>query len=817
MLSIGKLAAGQEAYYLDAIARGAEDYYREKGEVPGRWAGGGAEQLGLDGAVGDAALTELLSGFDPVTDMELARLGRRVTGFDLTFSAPKSVSLLWGLGERYVSDSVVAGHETAVDAALGYLERHAVFVRRGHAGAEVQPGGGLVAAAFRHRTSRAGDPQLHTHVVVANAAQGGDGRWSALDARHLYAHARTAGYLYEAQLRAELSGRLGVRWGRVENGVADLEGIDWRILVEFSRRRAQILEVLAERGIWSASAARVATLDTRTAKEVHLATATLRADWARRLDSLGHRPKDLIDAALRPQREAEQRSAQAPAALGRQLTDHASHFDRRDVLRALAEDASQGCSINELEHAADDLLADAHIVPLAPSLYGTRYSTTELLTVERHLVDDALARRGQEAGVVTDVSTTVAAYPNLSDEQVEMLRRLTTAGDGIAVVVGAAGTGKTFALDAARLAWEGDGYTVIGCALAARAAAELQASAGIRSTTIAALLGELDRPDVTLPPRAVLIVDEAAMVGTRTLLHLAEHSRRADAKLVLVGDHHQLPEIEAGGAFRTLVRRVGSIDLTENRRQQDPVERAALAQLRAGNAHGAVERLSAHGRIVLSPTAEQTRDRMVHEWLDSRRRGEDAIMLALRRTDVDDLNHRARKLLRSEGAIGDDRLEAAGRAFAVGDAVIALRNDRRLGLLNGQRAIVVEIDRNTRGMRVDAGDECVDVPAAYLDAGCVDHAYAMTAHKAQGLTCDRSLLLGNDDVYREAGYTALTRGRLENRLYAVVPDGRAALTISTGGDVVENALGRSRQQLAAIDLRVTVEPSAMDDGVGIDL
>jgi Ti-type conjugative transfer relaxase TraA len=816
MLSIGKLAAGQEAYYLGAIARGAEDYYRENGEAPGRWVGDGAARLGLHGEVGDDALAELLSGVDPVTGMDLARPGRQVTGFDLTFSAPKSVSLLWGLAEQSVTDEVVAGHQAAVDAALGHLERHAVFVRRGHAGAEAQLGDGLIGAAFRHRTSRAGDPQLHTHVVVANAARGVDGRWSALDARHLYAHARTAGYLYEAHLRAELSARLGVAWDRVENGIADLEGIDRRILLKFSQRRGQILKVLAERRTWTSSAARVATLDTRAAKELRLATATLRADWAQRVEALGHRPDDLIGAALRPQPEPQQPPAQAPAVLGRQLTEHASHFDRRDVLRALAEHASQGRCIDQIEDAADRFLANDCVVPLAPSRYGTRYSTTEMLSTERRLIDDARTRRGDGTGAVADVSTVLAAYPTLSDEQVEMVRRLTTDGDGIAVVVGAAGTGKTFALDAARLAWEHDGHTVIGCALAARAAAELQAGAGIRSTTIAALLGELDQPGAVLPPRTVIVVDEAAMVGTRALLHLAEHAHRAHAKLVLVGDHHQLPEIEAGGAFRALAERLDPITLAENRRQRDSIERSAVTELRAGCVSTAVERLSEYGRIISSPTAEQIRDRMVHDWFDAKRQGEDAIMLAIRRADVADLNQRARTLLQTEGTIGSDELCAAERGFAVGDEVIALRNHRCIGLLNGQRVTVVEVDGRARTMRVDTGEQRVHVPTEYLDAAHIDHAYAMTVHKAQGLTCDRSFLLGDEHLYREAGYTALTRGRLENRLYALAIGDDADSVTRKASDALLRALTRSRHETTAEAIWAGVDHAA-DAGAEIDL
>ncbi len=460
---------------------------------------------------------------------------------------------------------------------------------------------------------------------------------------------------------------------------------------------------------------------------------------------------------------------------------------------------------------ADSYLDHADVVPLAPAKYGTRYSTTELLDVERRLVSLARAQRRAGVGVVTDASSILAAYPSLSAEQAEMVRRLTTEGDGIAVVVGAADSGKTFALDAARLAWERAGHTVVGCALAARAAAELQAGAGIRSTTIASMLGELDRPGARLPPNTVLVVDEAAMVGTRLLLQLARQARGADAKLVLVGDHHQLPEIEAGGAFRSLAQRLRPVTLTNNRRQQDSIERRAVAELRDGHVYRAVERLTAHGRVVTSPTAEETRTRMVHDSCEAKRHGEDSIMLALRRDDVADLNQRARSLLQAGGTVGADELVAAERAFAVGDIVVALRNDRRIGLHNGQRGIVVAINTASRTVVVDSTGSRISVPARYLDAGLLDHAYAMTAHKAQGLTCDRAFLLGDESLYREAGYTALTRGRRENRLYAVDATTHIA-------DFVARILERSAQQVTGLDLRALCpDPPSHDLCPEIDL
>ena len=249
MLSIGKLAAGGEDYYLQAVAAGVEDYYLGAGEAPGCWlAGAGA--LGLEGEVAPEDLRAVLAGHEPGGErLAAAPPGRaRVPGFDLTFSAPKSVSLLHALGEPRVQSEVLAAHEAAVAAALGYLERHAAFLRRGHGGRERIAAEGLVAAGFRHRSSRAQDPALHTHVLVANLARAADGRAGALDGRALYRHAATAGHLYQAELRHQLGRRLGVEWRPVRRGLAEIEGIPAEVLRAFSRRRIQIEESLAVHG-----------------------------------------------------------------------------------------------------------------------------------------------------------------------------------------------------------------------------------------------------------------------------------------------------------------------------------------------------------------------------------------------------------------------------------------------------------------------------------------------------------------------------------------------------------------------------------------
>src|SRR6266516_3098483 len=287
MLNIGKLARGQEDYFLKAVAKRPEDYYIGAGEAPGYWLGSGAAELGVAGQVSDKGLYRILNGAHPDTAARLGRppWGRRVTGFDLTFRAPKSVSVLWGLGPFNATSQIRIAHEQAVAQALGYLERYACLVARGHARERLEHASGFVAAAFLHRTSRANDPLLHTHVVVANLACGPDGRWTALDGRALYAHAKTAGYLYQAVLRQELTVRLGVAWHPVTNGTADLVGIPRPLLELFSKRRHQILARMAERGEHSAKAAQAAALDTRRAKakarpgQALVTQQTLRDRW----------------------------------------------------------------------------------------------------------------------------------------------------------------------------------------------------------------------------------------------------------------------------------------------------------------------------------------------------------------------------------------------------------------------------------------------------------------------------------------------------------------------------------------------------------
>jgi conjugative relaxase-like TrwC/TraI family protein len=774
VLSIGKVGGGNgdPRYYIDNVAQGKEDYYSGRGESRGQWLGSAAASDGLGGTVNDEQFLELLGA-------ETAQ-PRKVLAYDLTFSAPKSVSVLFGVADRTVSPVVRDAHDRAVQDALGYIERHATWTRRGRGGHRVLRGEGLKVAAFRHRSSRAGDPQLHTHAVIANATTA-EGRATTLDGRALYAHARTAGYLYEAALRKNLTESLGVEWEPARNGIAEIRGIDSGVLKHFSQRRAEILEQLSRVGGRSRRAAEIAALDTRRAKNYNIEGAGLRENWRQRAAEIGfdHRTIELLLANHDPRPATQPDLAATAAELAGPggVTEQASTFDRRDVLRDWAQAHRDGASVERLEQLADRWLASPQATQLEDPqprqhLGGCRYSTPEMLAVERLLVTDAAARRRSNVAQVdrADIRDALDQRPRLSGEQAAMAYRLTTSGDGVEVVRAAAGTGKTHALEAARDVWEAEGIRVFGCALAARAAVELETIAGIDSTTIAALERDIEQGS-GLVRGSVLIVDEAGMVGSRTIDRLAQHVRTTDSKLVLVGDDRQLPEIDAGGAFRALAEHLGTIELHEVHRQGAAWDRDALAQLRAGEVQEWADAYRDHGRIVARPTATELRDTLVDDWWESARTSaSDGVMIAHRRSDVAELNALARMRMHRAGKLGQNEIVAGDRAFAVGDQVIARRNDRRAGLVNGTRGEVVALDpdRRTASFRTARGDERT-VTSAYLDEGWLHHGYALTAHAAQGATVDRAFVLGSDELYREWGYTAMSRHRDRARFYVVSP------------------------------------------------
>jgi conjugative relaxase-like TrwC/TraI family protein len=834
MLSIGKLGAGQHRYYLDKVAEGAEDYYSGEGEAEGYWLGDAAADLGLEGKVDADQLVAMLTGRNPLDGgllgLKSAPNREPVPGFDLTFSVPKSVSLTWALGGHPVSGVVAEAHRAAVAEALGYLERQACWTRRGKGGHEFVPGNGFLAAAYAHRSSRAGDPQLHTHVLIANATLGPDGRWSRLYHPAIYEHAKTASYIYEAHLRFELTQRLGVQWQPVVKGIADIKGFSKEELRRFSTRRAEILEAAGEGA--SARAMQIATLETRQAKERDLTDESLREAWRIKGAEVGLDREAIGDRLGHERPGATMLTA---LAVERSVTAHVSHFDRREAIQAIADNLPHGASASEVEELADAFLASESVIRIAESPKGPRFTTQRIWALEQRALASAEQMQGAADRAVVDpiiVSRVLGARPSLKADQRAMVEQLLGGGRALEVVIGEAGTGKTYATVAAAEGWAAGSHDLFVAAPTWRAANVLRAE-GLDATSIARLLVEFDRKadsgEAPMASDSVLLIDEAGMVDSATLARLIDHAQAAEAKFILIGDPAQLGEIEAGGLFAAIVNRAQPIYLDEVIRHRHDLDREAARLIREGQGADALARYRAGDRILVAADAEGRREAIVRDWWESRQAGEDSLMVAKLNRERAHLNARARELLKAEGRLGEQEIRVGASSVAVGDEVITRVNDHKAQIYNRERWQVQAVDAKAQTVELVGIDTArrVGVDSDYLErvsptdgAPALEHAYAATIYQAQGATVDRAFVMADPSMDRQEFYVAASRSREETYFY-VTPDRElermefapGSFDVGNGLEQIARAAERDGAQAAAHDeaLRAKLSPLSAEE------
>ena len=795
---VAKLAVGRGEYYTRELAADHEAYLSGHGESPGRWYGRGAATLGREGEASVAGFRRMFEGRHPDTGELLGRPHGRnsVPAFDLVLRPTKSVSVLYGLGDPATGRGVLDAHHAGLAEAIAYLDEH-LGARRGHGGTEHVVGGGVLSVGFDHRTSREGDPLLHTHLVIANRVQGPDGRWTALDGRDVYRHRLAADAIYRACYQRELSRTLGVEWTAADQyGNRELQGMPEAIIRGFSKRTeqidAEVERLQADGRVRTPRLVKWAVHATRKPKE-HETPETLYERWRQEAAERGHDVDTLVRGVTGRVRDRDQTLSSAAAgrlfdrlAAPDGLTAHASTFAREDVLVALGA-ALAGATRTDLEALADRFLAERAVPVVADrAVEERRWSTAELLGVEQRLLAAATGRAGEQTAMASHaaVRAALAAHPTLGRDQQAMLGDLCRGGAGVALVVGRAGTGKTFTLGAARHAWQLDGYRLLAAAPTGIATVSLEAEGFEEVATIDRLLGDLDSTREALGPRTVLVVDEAGMVGSRKLDRLLDHAGRAKAKVVLVGDDRQLAPIDAGGGFRALRLRLGASELTENRRQQQAWEREALELVRQGLVDEAVGAYRDHQRVVAADSKTAATLALLGDWWQAfqqaeRNPAEDVAILAARRGEVDRLNTACQQVLAANGRLGTERLAVEDRQLAVGDRVVCGKNAiRQLGVANGTRGTITALDHHARTLTIqldgDHGRQ-VTLPRWYLDGRGrgernrrVDLAYATTGHRAQGLTKWRALvrLTGQEDV--NWLYVQLSRAKQETKLYAVV-------------------------------------------------
>jgi conjugative relaxase-like TrwC/TraI family protein len=854
MVGVTKIGSKNAGYWLAAVREGDDDYYTKPGEAPGEWIGSLAEELGLAGEVDGDDYHAALAGVDPKSGKTLvARPAPRTytdasgrerkmeptLGYDVRFAAPKSVSLLYAIGSPAVRAAALAAHKAAVAEGIAYLERTACWVARGAGGTQIEPGAGFLGMEFLHRSSRAGDPALHTHLLVSNMTRAAsDGRWLSLAnpkrSSPLFREAKAAGHVYQVALRANLTRELGLKWGSPTNGYADLAAIDRSAIEHFSKRRAEITAALTARGATSAKAAEVAAYRTREAKDYGVEPDKQRAEWLARAAEFELTPASLDQLARDAQRRepAAISAAQLDAALA-DLEAHHSYFDRREALCALANQLREGTDARSLEGALDQLLASERVIEIhrgAEPIAATYYTTPRLWALEQRFMQ--IAREGEKVGAAVVDPATLAAvldrHRYLSAEQAEMVRRLTTGGERVVAVAALPGSGKTTALAAAREAWAAAGHRGIGVATARSASGELS-DAGVPATSITAFLIRAEekagRGLEPLPAGAVILVDEASTTSTPHAAALAELAAGCEGKLVLIGDPRQIGAVGPGGLYGHLTNELAPTVLTEIRRQREPLDQRVVTLAHEGRGSDALDLLAMRERLVIADTLEEALDAQVLDWHASYASGEDAVMIARRTRDVTELNERARAVLVAEGRLASETLSVADHEFARGDRILTRINTPEVS--NRERWEVIGIDQAAERLdleRIGGEERRATLERRYLERrtpsgeAAVQHAYALTTYASESKTFDTAFSLIDAEASREEFVVAVSRARGATTAYGVAASeltdpefGPGSREVSDPAQELRAGAERSAEEYAAIEIEARKRIAAKSD------
>ncbi len=711
----------------------------------------------------------------------------------MTFSAPKSVSVVWGLADAEQRDAIERAHTHAVERTLRFAEEQQLFITRlGRDGIERQRARPVIAT-YVHGTSREADPQLHTHAFVMNVAKRADGSYGTLETKPLYGWKMALGAAYRAELAQNLRA-LGYEIEPDAKGNFRISEVPRDLERHFSKRRVQIEAVMSERGTHSAKAAEVAALDTRKAKDSATAT-TLRATWREQALARGVSVEHL--ANLQGHAPHERGVIDTKVVIERLGYEH-STFTSADLARAVAEHAQNADGGIERTAELMTMIAnDEQIVPLA----ANRYTTHEMLAIERGALTSA-KRLASDAVYRVDANAveTAAKMRALSEEQRTALGSL-TAPSRLAVLEGLAGTGKSHLLGAAREAWEQSGYEVRAAALAGKAAKGLQDGSGIRAQTLHSLLVDLKSGRERLNDRTVLVIDEAGMIGSRQFAQLLQEVEQAKAKVVFVGDANQLQPIEAGQLFERIGQEVGSARLTDIRRQRHESDREMVQALASGETRAALDSLQARGRVHTANDREQAMQQLVRDWNASRDAHNpcDNLILGATRADTRALNRLAREMLRERGELQRERVIDAAHGPLVlseGDRIVVTRNAKLLGMMNGDLATVTALTERRGELEITAKlDEGRTRTWRLSEHAHIEHGYALTAHKAQGASVERAYVLAHESMsVREWSYVAGSRARDAVHFYA---------ERHTANDL-ERIMGRSHKKDTALDYVASV-------------
>jgi conjugative relaxase-like TrwC/TraI family protein len=768
------------------------DYYLtpdgEMAQAPGQWLAspGTLARLGIEGsAVEGRDFIALMEGRHPRTGSWLRPEGAgggRGGGIDLTFSAPKSVSAVWALGDEAQRRDMEAAHAAAVREAMAHLTETVPTVRRRYSGQVVEePAREVVAAEYRHTTARgvlegdAPDPQLHSHVVITSAVRD-DGRIVAVASRPVFRSAREMGAYYRSALAHQLSERgYAIETGTGKQGrYFEIAGVPQGLLDAFSARSREVARAAERfRAKWGRAPERgelrALKLENRKAK-VLVTRADLHAVWnetAARFGFTGDEPARLLGEARgsRPEGALSDRVEE-------RLTERAATFEPGEFRAVLLEQSVGELAPKEALDFSRAMIAERRVLPLEGGLMTTLAVRAREQAIERRFTKLAQAADRDVGAVAREIASDQVAERiggRLGDEQAHALQVITGPERG-AILVGPAGTGKGVVLDAAARAEQLTGHQTLGVAVSWSTAERLGRDSPALSQqvfSVDALVSRVKRGQLQVDADTTIYFDEAGMADTNRLDRLTEMVERTGAKLVAVGDAAQLPSIGAGGMFDRLTRIAPCAELSDVRRTLDPHEQRAWADLRAGRSDRAMAHYHARGQLHMADTRDQAVEHAVQAWAkltENHPIGEVALISDASNQEIHRLNARAQHYRAQRGELGELEVEVPGVHYGIrqGDRVAMIEQHHEPGqerIENGSQGEVLQVTPDgealiefdvTGRQRTLAGDDLARVRLGY----------AHHIHRAQGATVTRTLVVtGGWQTSKEPAYVEASRAR----------------------------------------------------------
>lgn len=723
-------------------------------------------------------------------------------GYDLTFSAPKSVSILWALGDKDIKAKVLAAHDKAIATAMAHLTEYAAKTRRGEGGKYIEKLDSLMFAKFNHATSRANDPNLHGHVMVFNAGlravleeRGGkkldsskENKYGAIESSYIFSEAMSAGAIYRAELAYELEQNLGCKTEKVGTAF-EVSGVPTELIKHFSTRRRKIEEALKEKGYSSAKSAEMAALSTRDRKK-KVPFKELVQKWKEEAEgfdvskTIGHELPSIDE------KEKKEQEFMNYDKIFEEIVAHKSTFSDWDLRRIVAQKIQTLTNYAGFKKHLEALeSSEKRVLVGKTENHVERYSTKELHELEKKLVDDLTSPEKSFKFKPTSkaIDKAISSWEKrksedkgepitLTSEQKKMVHDLVKDGINTRIVQGISGSGKSFSLEIVKEIYEENGISVIGLAPTGKAALGLEESTGVKSTTIDAFLLRMKgQKSYASHNRNVFVIDESGMVGSKKLAEIVAIGSKMNVRFILTGDTRQLQPVEAGGIQAHLQTLIEPTRLDTVYRQKEDWQKEATKFLADGKGGEALKEYFDKGQVSIFSIPESAHRGLVDDYVSDVKAypEKSRIVIAETNRQTNLLNEYIRDDLKSAKklpngltvTITNRNGEEEKREFSVGDRVLFTKNHKFVK--NGHLGEILEVSKEKGGthnihVKLDSGKE---IQLDTKDYNHIEHGYAVTIYKSQGDTIDKTFYLMSEKTSKESAYVSLSRQKESVKIY----------------------------------------------------